>query len=195
MKVLRRTETALSFPKLLIEQSVEKTLAEERQRAFTYQLVMGTLRRRGTLDWALGKVCDVPLDGLTPWIRNILRMGLFQILYLDRVPDYAAVSEAVRMAGSVEKGRWSSSVNAILRRVQSERNNLPWPSRSKNLQRFLRIRYSHPAWLVKVLLREHGPCVTEEILKSNNRRPKLTIRCNTLKVRHVDLRSRLEKEG
>ena len=161
-------------------------------RSLATELVYGYVRRKLTLEWLIGRYSR---RRPPPAIRVLIGLGIYQLLCLDRVPDYAAVSEAVRMSGSVEKGRWSSSVNAILRRVQSERNNLPWPSRSKNLQRFLRIRYSHPPWLVEDLLREHGPCATEEILKSNNRRPKLTIRCNTLKVRPVDLRRLLEKDG
>ena len=82
LKVLHRTETALSFPKLLVEQSEPQPPFNKRSKAFTYELVMGTLRHRGTLDWALGKVCDRPLGDLTPWIRNILRMGIYQIFYL-----------------------------------------------------------------------------------------------------------------
>ena len=193
--MLRRTETSLSFPKLLIEQSVEKTLAEERQKAFTYQLVMGALRRRGALDWALGKVCDVPLDGLTPWIRNILRMGLYQILYLDRVPKSAAVDESVKLAKKYGHAGTAGLVNAVLRNAKREELAQAIDSLGEERIADISVKYSHPPWLVELVVEEWGREGAIEILRSNNAIPPLTARVNTLRTTRERLLQELKGGG
>ncbi|MDP8249077.1 MAG: 16S rRNA (cytosine(967)-C(5))-methyltransferase RsmB [Candidatus Tritonobacter lacicola] len=168
----------------------EKPAASD--RALATELIYGCIRRRLTLEWLIREYSRfrLPAD-----VKVLLSLGLYQLLYLDRIPDYAAVNESVRMARAAGKKKWASTVNAILRRVQDDRRNLSWPSREEGLKKHLEVRHSHPAWLVDILLKDFGPCSAEEILKENNRRPPITIRCNTLKVRPEELGVRLASEG
>ena len=179
-----------------ISDLLDEALRDERpaapDRSLATELVYGCIRRKLTLEWLIGEYSRFRLPAE---IRVLLGLGLYQLLYLDRVPDYAAVNEAVRMAKAIGMKRWASTVNAVLRRVQADRGNLPFPSREKDLRRYLEIRHSHPAWLVDALLKEHGPDSTENILRENNGRPRLTIRCNTLRIVPGELERRLRKEG
>lgn len=193
--MIRRTETALSFPKLLIEQSEQRTLAQQRQKAFTYELVMGTLRRRGTLDWAVGKICETPLGELTPWIRNILRMGMYQILYLDRVPKSAAVDESVKLAKKYGHSGTAGLVNAVLRNAKREKLLAEIDSLDEQNAAELAVKYSHPEWLVDLLTKERGRDAAVKIMENNNAIAPLAARVNTLRITREALVKKLEREG
>jgi len=194
LKVLRRTETALSFPKLLIEQSEPASQLQRRQKAFTYELVMGTLRRRGTLDWALGGVCETPLGDLTSWIRNILRMGLYQILYLDGVPKSAAVDESVKLAKKYGHRGTAGLVNAVLRNANRERLLAGLDSLDDENLTNLAAKHSHPEWLVERLIADWGRDTCVGIMKSANEIPPLTARVNTLRTTREALIEQLGRE-
>ncbi len=195
LKALHRTETALSFPKLLLGRDLEQTLPEPRQKAFTYQLIMGTLRHRGTLDWALGSICNTPLAELTPWIRNILRMGLYQILYLDRVPKSAAVNESVDLAKKYGHRGTAGLVNATLRNANREDLLAAIDSLDEETSDNISVKYSHPSWLVKLLVKERGQEIAVEILKNNNAIAPLSARANTLSVTRKALLEELATAG
>jgi 16S rRNA (cytosine967-C5)-methyltransferase len=195
LKALRRTETALSFPKLLFGQPVELTIEQERDRAFIYQIVMGTLRHRGALDWALEKLRGAPLDELTPWIRNILRMGLYQILYLDRVPKSAAVDESVKLAKKYGHRGTAGLVNAVLRNAQREALLNSVASLGEQSPDDISVKYSHPVWMVELLIEEFGRDAAIEILKNNNLVPPLTARANMLLTTREALVEKLKEEG
>jgi 16S rRNA (cytosine967-C5)-methyltransferase len=195
LKILRRTESALSFPKILIEYSVERMAPTARERAFEYQLVIGTLRQRGTLDWALGKLCDIPVEQLTPWIRNILRMGLYQILFLDRVPQSAAVDESVKLAKRYGHRGTAGLVNAVLRNARKEDLLRELNSLDEESVPNLAAKYSHPEWLVELLIAEWGKQRAVEIMRSNNAIPPLTARVNTLRTSRETFLRELDAEG
>ncbi|UCD58944.1 MAG: 16S rRNA (cytosine(967)-C(5))-methyltransferase RsmB [Candidatus Hydrogenedentota bacterium] len=195
LKILRRTETTLSFPKLLLESSVEKTAALERERAFTYQLVMGTLRCRGTLDWALQEICETSPHKLPVWIRNILRIGLYQILFLDRVPKSAAVDESVKLAKKYGHPGTAGLVNAVLRNAKRETILSSIQSLDEHRVPDIATKYSHPPWLVELLLKDWGREKAIEIMKRNNAIPPLTARVNMLRTTREELLRELESEG
>ena len=195
LKALRRTETALSFPKLVIGRFEATTLLEKRQKAFTYELVMGTLRRRGTLDRALADLCKTPLEDFTPWIRNILRMGAYQILYLDAVPKSAAVDESVKLAKKYGHSGTAGLVNAVLRNASRDRLAALLDSLDDENPADLAVKYSHPEWLVELLMEEWGRETAVEIMKSANAIPPLAARVNTLRTTRDALLQRLDRDG
>ena len=193
--MLRRTESALSFPKLLLEYSADESPSLKRERAFTYQLVMGTLRYRGTLDWVLSTICDTPADELPPWIRNILRMGLFQILFLDRVPKSAAVNESVNLAKKYGHPGTAGLVNATLRNARKEDVLHSIQSLEEHSTSAVSAKYSHPAWLVDLLAEDWGIETAIEMMKRNNEIPPLTARVNTSRASRETVLQELETEG
>ncbi|MCD6262361.1 MAG: 16S rRNA (cytosine(967)-C(5))-methyltransferase RsmB [Deltaproteobacteria bacterium] len=165
-----------------------------RDRAFIMHLVQGVLRFRLRLDWIIGHVSHVPIDRIDPLVLNILRMALYQILFMDRVPDSAAVNEAVKQVKGISR-KTAGFVNGVLRQACRLKNDIPFPDRKKDLVRHLSVFYSYPVWLVHKWIRELGPDATEALLEAGNRIPSLTIRTNCLRIGRKELIERLRAEG
>ncbi|MBA2486877.1 MAG: 16S rRNA (cytosine(967)-C(5))-methyltransferase RsmB [Nitrospira sp.] len=155
-----------------------------RERAFMVELVRGCLRYRATLDWRLGLLSDRPIARLPTLVHTILRLGAYQLLYLDRVPDSAAVHESVHMMKQYSRrlGRdWSGFVNAVLRALL--RAPVPdWPDATTHPVEALAIRYSCPVWLVERWVRLWGAARTEALCRATLEPPPLTLRVNTLRT-------------
>ena len=145
------------------------------------------------LDFYLGAYCSQKLDRLQPPLAEILRIGAYQILYLDKVPDSAAVNQAVEQAKANGRSRASGLVNAVLRQLSRNKGCLPAiPDREE--AQALSIRYSHPKWLVKRLLSVLGP-ETEAFLAANNAPAPLTIQVNPLRTDAERLTAELAESG
>ena len=185
-------------------QSVEDRLAAafkrhpglpRRERALLLELVQGVKRWEVRLDYLLARLSHLPLARLHPLVLQLLRLGAFQILWLDRVPARAVLHEAGNLAKV--KGLPRSHVgfiNAVLRRLAAgEAPPLPDPESDPVLA--LSVIHSHPAWLVKLWLARYGPAATAARLMANNQIPPLTVRVNTLKTDPVALMARLATEG
>ncbi|RJP14309.1 MAG: 16S rRNA (cytosine(967)-C(5))-methyltransferase RsmB [Candidatus Abyssobacteria bacterium SURF_5] len=194
LKILRKTEAALSFTKLLLA-SQEEAAASDLARAFIHQLVMGALRTRGTLDWALSRQSTTPLEELSSWIRNILRLGLYQILYLDRVPKSAAVDESVKLAKKYGHAGTAGLVNAVLRNSHREELLRAVDALPEDNAADLSVKYSHPQWMVEQFIQDWGSERTITILKNNNKMPPLSARVNALRTDRRKLLEQLEREG
>jgi 16S rRNA (cytosine967-C5)-methyltransferase len=155
-------------------------------RNLTFQLVFGVLRWKEKLDWVIQQFSSRPLPKITLRTLFILRLGAFQILYLSRIPLSAAVNESVKLA---KEGRepWSGNfVNAVLRALSREKESLPFPAKDDPVP-YLSVNYSHPAWLVEAWIRSYGFQKTEDLCRTNNEIPPLTIRVNLSKTSRGDL--------
>jgi 16S rRNA (cytosine967-C5)-methyltransferase len=168
---------------------------DERDRAFVSHLVLGVLRWRLRLDWIIEKNADFPLKKIAPDVLNILRLALHQIFFMDRVPDSAAVDEAVKQAKSTQPKHVVSFVNGILRNVCRHKDEIPFPDPEKNPVLYLSRFHSHPEWLVRRWLHAWGRDFTEGLLAAGNRIPSLVIRTNILRLSRSDLLRELEAEG
>ena len=163
------------------------------EAAFIKQLVFGTLTYRISLDYLLDQWLKHPLSSLTPSIRNLLRMGLFQVLYLD-VPDYAAVAESVQLAHRVGHRGVAGLVNAVLRRAVRERNSLPWPQ-TDDTAYDLSIRYSFPKWMIQRWLQRFGVEETQGLCAAHNQPAGLSLRVNNMRTDAETLLTRLRALG
>jgi 16S rRNA (cytosine967-C5)-methyltransferase len=185
-------------------QSVEERLAAtfkrhpglpRRERALLLELVQGVKRWEVRLDYLLARLSHIPLARLHPLVLQLLRLGAFQLLWLDRVPARAVLHEAGNLAKV--KGLPRSHVgfiNAVLRRLAAgEVPPLPDPASDPGLA--LSVIHSHPAWLVRLWLARLGPEATTARLIANNQIPPLTVRVNTLKTDPAALMARLAAEG
>ncbi|MBN1102813.1 MAG: 16S rRNA (cytosine(967)-C(5))-methyltransferase RsmB [Deltaproteobacteria bacterium] len=167
---------------------------DERDRAFIGHLVQGVLRWRLRLDWDIGRVSSLPVAKIDPPVLNILRLALYQISFMDRVPESAAVDQAVNQAKS--RGRHIGSfVNGVLRNLCRWKQEISLPDKTADLVLYLSIRHSYPEWLVRKWVAERGPEFTEELLSAGNRVPGLTLRVNSLKTDRSTLIDRLTEEG
>jgi 16S rRNA (cytosine967-C5)-methyltransferase len=186
------------------ERSVEDLLAEalgrrrdlpRPERALLLELVQGVKRWEIKLDYFLARVSDLPLRKLHPLVHQILRLGAYQIVMLDKVPARAAVHEAGRQARA--RGLPAAHVgfiNAVLRRLAAGELP-PIPPLEADPVKSLSLEHSHPAWLVRRWLERLGLEQTRARLGANNRIPPLTIRVNALKTDAATLKERLAREG
>ena len=151
------------------------------------RIVYGVVQNETLLDFYLSSFCSQKLDHLQPPLADILRIGAYQILFLDRVPDSAAVHTSVELAKNAGRGQTAGLINAVLRRFCREKENLP-PIPDRDEARYLSIRYSHPKWLVKRLLGLLGREGTEAFLSNSNTPPPAAAQVNTCRFR-VDRKS------
>ena len=168
---------------------------EYRDRAFIVHLVQGVLRWQRRLDWIIEQACDFPIKKITLPVLNILRLALYQIFFLDRVPESAAVNEAVNQAKKEGARHVAAFVNGILRNICRAKNDVNFPDPDTNPVLFLSVFYSYPEWLINKWLREWGREFTEALLSAGNQVPGLTIRTNRLKLSRPALIKRLAEEG
>jgi len=155
---------------------------ERRDRALLNALVYGVLRWRGRLDYIIGHFSRTKLKKIDPAILNILRLGLLQILYLDRIPVSAAVNTSVEMAKSVAQSWVANYVNGVLRTSAREHAGVPFPSRRKTPVFALAVEKSFPEWLIKRWLKRFGLEETRSLCDAINSIPPITLRTNTLKT-------------
>ena len=148
--------------------------------ALCSRIVYGVMQNKLLLDFYIGAYCSQKPDHLQPPLLDILRIGVYQILFLDKVPDRAAVNEAVTLAKSAGRAQASGLVNAVLRKISQNQANLPQLPEEAAAQ--LSIRYSHPAWLVERLLDLLGAEQTEAFLRLNNETAPMTVQVNPLKT-------------
>ena len=148
--------------------------------AFVTQLVYGTLEKQISIDFYLRKLAN--LKRVNPWIENILRLGAYQILYMDRVPDFAACNEAVKLCEAHGLFALKGFVNGTLRNLSKKKEKLLQPNPGLSIAENLSLRYSYPQWLVEKWLKDYGPVVTEEILKPAHDNNTTTIRVNKMKI-------------
>ncbi len=165
---------------------------DPRDNAFILELVYGVLRNRALLDWTLDCFSERPVARTDAWTRNILRLGAYQLIHLDRVPASAAVNTATELAK--RHGGKSGYVNGLLRTIGRNKNSLPLPATDSPLLRLSTI-YSHPAWLVRRWMDRFGIETAEEVLRNNNRHAPLVIRTNALKGTREELLSFLDAQG
>jgi 16S rRNA (cytosine967-C5)-methyltransferase len=153
------------------------------------------LNRKLTIDYFIERYSSVKIKKLSPWILNILRMGIYQLLFTDRIPVSAACNESVRLAKKYGHMASSRYVNAVLRNIARSRDNLPYPDKDRELLAYLSVRYSHPQWMVEEWLERFREEFTEGLLLANNKVPLFTVRTNTLKISKENLVELLAGEG
>ena len=167
----------------------------QRDRAFLNHLVQGVLRWRLRLDWIIKQNSHFPLRKIDLPILNLLRVALYQIFFMDRVPDSAAVNEAVSQAKRIGPRYVVSFVNGLLRNVCRNKEKLHMPDREKDPDLFRSVFYSYPLWLVKMWDRDRGAELTDRLLSAGNELPRITLRVNTLKTDRNTLLARLAEES
>ena len=176
-----------------------RPLGDERDRALAGEIATGTLRWQRTFDHLVAGLSGRPLQKLDPEVLEILRLSLFQLLHLDRVPASALVNDAVQLARKIGKSSSASFVNAILRRASRERERLPLPPRAVGNRTgeldYLEVALSHPRWLVERWLDRYGFEAAETWCRFNNAAPPLMLRANRLRTSREDLADRLREAG
>ena len=194
LQALERCRKDGAWSAAAMDQVIRKLGLDRRESALASRLCLGVLQNSSYCDFYIDQFLTRKGDKLEPKLRDILRLGVYQLLFLDKIPARAAVNESVALCRSAGYDRASGLVNAVLRRVAENREALP-PIPGEGTAAYLSVRYSHPLWLVERLLREHDYAFVEGFLMRNNEPPALDIQVNTLKVRVEEYCRTLDREG
>jgi 16S rRNA (cytosine967-C5)-methyltransferase len=155
-----------------------RTLDDPRDRQLSMSLVYGAIRWQGYLDWVIGEFSKHPLAKMKSRTLQALRVGLFQLFFLDRVPSSAAINETVQALKDLKQPKWLTGfVNGILRSVERQRQSIPTPFNSMPLPATALL--SHPEWLIKRWKNRYGDSITTTICQANNTIAPLSLRTNT----------------
>jgi len=195
LEALAEIERTSCFAAEVLERRLSRLPSQERRdRALAWELVLGTLRWRGRIDYLLSRLLTRPLASVPVEIRNALRLGAYQILFLDRVPERAAVSESVELARTYGHEGHVRFVNGVLRNLARRKEELDFPDPREPVP-FLAATRSFPEWLVRRWVERLGPEEAGRLMDACNRRPPLILRVNTLKVSVEEFLVRLREQG
>jgi len=178
LRVLERVQRAGAYADVLLHAHLGRSTLPALDRAFATDLVYGTLRWRGRIDFLLAHVLDRDLEKLEPLVANALRLGAYQIVFSDRVPDTAAVDESVRCIRAAGAERATGLVNAVLRRLSAEHRQITLPTLESDPLGHLTHALSLPSWLAARWIETYGSEDAAALARACNRVPPLTIRAN-----------------
>ncbi len=179
LKVLLDVHENGAYAALSLNKNLPRDLKPE-ERRLTTQLVYGTLENEGKIDHALNQLTEYPArDAVT---RDALRLGVYQIMFLERVPDSAAVDESVKLVKTMGMEASAGFVNAVLRNLIRGKDELSWPDKEKDPEEWLHVESSAPLWLVKKLIEAYGFDTAKQMLTYREASHPTTVRPNLLKL-------------
>ena len=191
VNALMRVNCGAAYSNIVLNEVLSKSELTGADRALASALFYGVLDRKITLDYIISQFIKTPVKKIAPLTINTLRTAVFQIYYMDKIPDSAAVNEAVKLVkGSKESGN-SGFVNAVLRNILRNRVKLPDGSDIKSLS----VKYSCPAAVVGSFVKDYCTETAKQLLIASLDTPPLTVRVNTLKISAGELAEKLEEQG
>lgn len=168
---------------------------EKQERAFISRICTGTVKRYLTLDYIINQYASLPVHKMKPLIRNLLRLSVYQIFFMDQVPVSAVCNEAVKLAKKRGFIKLSGFVNGILRTIARNVESFVYPNQSDNPIAYLSVVYSIPEWIVTKLLEQYDFDTVEKILIAALKEKETTIRCNQSKISPEKLKAMLQEDG
>lgn len=182
VKILNRVDrTDAYLDKLLISELHNQQL-NELDKNLLYEIVHGVLRWQLKLDWVINGFFHGNFSKSEVSVKNVLRTALYQIMYLNKIPHHASVNEAVELMKKLRGEKAANLVNAVLRNIIRNLNEIHYPKVEEDKIQYLSVMYSHPWWIVKRWLDRFGFQETEKLLIANNNIPQLSLRVNPLKM-------------
>ncbi|MCX7611451.1 MAG: 16S rRNA (cytosine(967)-C(5))-methyltransferase RsmB [Ignavibacterium sp.] len=182
VKILNRIEKTDAYLDKLIDFELKNSELSGQDKALLFEIVHGVVRWMGRLDWILNGFYKGQFAKGIPDLKNGLRVALYQVFFLDKIPDYAAVNEAVEFVKKLQGQKVANISNAILRNILKAKDGIRYPNPDEDLIGYLSAYYSHPSWMIKRYLERFGREETEKLLLANNEKPSLTLRINSLKT-------------
>ncbi len=193
ISILVKTQAGL-YANIILNRYLTPNISRK-NRALITELVNGVIKNRFRLDHIITHFSKVGLSKISPFTKNAIRLGLYQVFFLKKIPDFAAVNESVTLVKKYEGERAAGFANAILRNALRKKDKITYPNRKIELGRYLSTYYSFPRWLIDRWLKLFGADFTEGLCKAFNERPKLCIRVNTLRIDTMKLKQQLSDEG
>lgn len=190
--LLDQTESKGSYSNIALDAALEKSELEARDKRLCAALYYGVLERKLTLDYIVNRYSKKPPKKLDSIVLQILRTGLYQLLYMEQIPDTAAVSESVKLTKKCRKTSASGFVNAVLRSFIRDNKEIQYPEKPYEK---VSVEYSVPVWLVKKVFEKYGEKEARAFFEDSLKTPPLTIRRNPLKITEEELMNALEEYG
>lgn len=192
LKALIQFRREKAWTDLYLKNSLSQLTPED--AALATAITYGVLQNMSLIDFYIAQYSSIKLNKIMPQVLDALRCGVYQILFMDRIPPFAAVNETVALVKKHGNPRAGAFANAVLRKIVSTKDDLP-PVPKNNPITYLATSYSHPEWLVKKLADQFGVEEAEQIIDANNKEAPLYIRVNTLKTDADSLIDTLAKQG
>lgn len=192
--VLYETNEKNAFSNIALNRELRHKSYKQLDKNLITELVYGVLENQIYIDYVIEQFSTFKIKKMNPYTLNLLRLGIYQLFFLDKVPGFAAVNETVNLSKKYCK-KTTGFINGILRNIQRNKKNIKLPNPEQDIVKYLSIKYSHPQWLVKIFLNNFDKNFTEELLKANNTTPDLYVRINTLKINTDDCIKLLIDEG
>lgn len=195
LTILDRVDQQQAYADVLLSASLDRENLPNADGALLTHLVYGALRWRGRIDWALSNLLRKPLEELDPVIRNLLRLGGYELLFLDRIPAYATVNELVDLARTRTGPGKTRLVNAVLRRLAGQEREAWSPPPASSKIEEVSALVSHPTWLVRLWRKQFGENQSRELMDANNKEAPLVLRTNRRRTNRDELVRRLRSRG
>ncbi len=195
VKILNRVERTDSYLDKLLEAELRSGELNDFDKALLMEIVHGVLRWQSKLDWVLNGFFHGNFAKAEVTVRNTLRAALYQILFLDKVPDHAAVNEAVDFIKRIRGDKAGGLVNGVLRNIIRNKEGIHYPDVQNDAALYLSTMYSFPLWMVKRWMNRFGFYETEKLLEAQNQKPGLTLRVNTMKTSIEDFRKMFDLQN
>ncbi|SDH92070.1 16S rRNA (cytosine(967)-C(5))-methyltransferase RsmB [Alteribacillus bidgolensis] len=192
LELLQRIEKEGAYSHLLLNHVLSHGQVSKKDESLLTELVYGTIKRKNTLDFYLTPFLKNGIDSIEPWVLQLLRLSVYQLVYLDRVPDRAVIHEAVNIAKKRGHKGISGLVNGVLRSIQ--RKGLPRTNSLSGIER-LAIETSHPEWLLEDWIAAYGEKEAKAMALTNLDPPPLTVRVNLSKSTKEEIKNKLLEEG
>lgn len=185
-----------NYSHLVIRSVLDKyQYLEKQERAFITRVAEGTIQTAIELDYIIDRFSNVKVKKMKPVIRNLLRMSVYQMKYMDAVPDSAACNEAVKLARKKGFSSLSGFVNGVLRNISRNLSKVVYPDEQKEPASYYSVKYSMPLWLVEQWIADYGAETTKGILDAFSKEAPIMIRTNLAKITPEALEARLIAEG
>ena len=193
LKALYDIETKDTFTNAALKNALNTDLSDN-DRGLATELIYGVVLNKTALDYIISRYSKIKLKKMSPWVINILRLGVFQIYYMDKIPHSAACNESVKLANKYSHRAGSGFVNGVLRAFSRESEGFQFP-KEKGMAEYFSLKYSYPLWMVEKLLDEYGEERCEALFEENRRSHGVFLRVNTLKNTVEQALVTLENQG
>ncbi|MBM2841071.1 MAG: Ribosomal small subunit methyltransferase [Bacteroidetes bacterium] len=194
VRILNRVERSDSYLDRVLDAELRGTELSDLDKGLLTEIVHGVLRWQNKLDWVLNGFSHGNFQKSEVNIKNTLRVALYQILFLDRIPHAAAVNEAVELIKRIRGDKVGGLVNAVLRNIIRNLEGIRYPDPNEDKVQYLSVMYSHPHWMVKRWVKRLGDDETQKLLVANNERPGLSLRINKLKAQPGEFLTMLDQQ-
>ncbi|MDH4070389.1 MAG: 16S rRNA (cytosine(967)-C(5))-methyltransferase RsmB [Ignavibacteria bacterium] len=194
IKILSRVERTDAYLDKLLDSELRSTELNDPDKGLLTELVHGVLRWQNKLDWVLNGFSHGNFSKAEVNVKNAMRIALYQIMFLDRIPHAAAVNESVEFVKRIRGEKPAGLVNAVVRNIIRNLKGIRYPDKDEDPVQHLAVVYSHPFWIVKRWYQRFGFDETRRLLEANNERPSLSLRINRLKIEPGQFLSRLDEQ-